>query len=327
MDAQTINKTIELLPLVGDLRKVGGYHIGACPMCGGKDRFTVKHTPSGDRWHCRHCGDGKYHGVIDFIIARDHVSFVEACKLLTGGAPDKLYQNQKSTTQVQPAPKVQPAQAPDMATQARMIKTMDAAAEDLQAPNVEAQAYLYGRGLAPATWEAWHIGSAIKGGRLAVTLPWYYIDAQREIITGIKYRFIDGGQQRYTAAAGSVFVLYGAWAAINTDTTVVFVEGEINALSLWQCLPRGVSVLSIGSQSGGRPEIIAKVAARYKRVFFWCDEADKTREYKKMIAQDATGIQSPTISSVKYDANTLLLAGQLPDFIKHVIGADCMGLP
>jgi hypothetical protein len=59
-------------------------------------------------------------------------------------------------------------------------------------------------------------------------------------------------------------------------------------------------------------------------VFFWCDEADKTREYKKMIAQDATGIQSPTISSVKYDANTLLLAGQLPDFIKHVIGADCM---
>ena len=325
MDAQTINQTFELLPLVGDLRKAGGgYHVGPCPMCGGVDRFTVKHTPSGDRWHCRHCGDGKYHGVIDFIIARDHVSFVEACKLLTGGAPDKLYQNQKSTTQVQPAPKVLPAQAPDMATQARMIKTMDAAAEDLQAPNVEAQAYLYGRGLAPATWEAWHIGSAIKGGRLAVTLPWYYIDARREIITGIKYRFIDGGQQRYTAAAGSVFVLYGAWAAINTDTTVVFVEGEINALSLWQCLPRGVSVLSIGSQSGGRPEIIAKVAARYKRVFFWCDEADKTREYKKMIAQDATGIQSPTISAVKYDANTLLLAGQLPDFINHVIGADCM---
>ena len=324
MDAQTINQTIELLPFVGDLRKAGGgYHVGPCPMCGGVDRFTVKHTPGGDRWHCRHCGDGKYHGVIDFIMARDHVSFVEACKLLTGGAPDKLYQNQKSTTAAQPA-KAQPAQAPDAQTQARMLAAMDAAAEDLQAPNVEAQAYLYGRGLTPATWEAWHIGSAIKGGRPAITLPWYYIDAQREVITGIKYRFIDGGQQRYTADAGSVFILYGAWSAIKTDQTIIFVEGELNALSLWQCEPRGVSVLSIGSQSGGRPEIIAKMAARYKRVFFWCDEADQTREYKKMIAQDATGIQSPTIDGVKYDANTLLMAGRLPDFITHVIGVDCM---
>lgn len=322
MDANTINSTIDLLPFVGDLRKAGGgYHVGPCPMCGGVDRFTVKHTPQGDRWHCRHCGDGKYHGVIDFIMARDHVSFVEACKLLTGG---EVVPRHNGTTPQQPV-KPQPAQAPDLDTQARMLATMDKAAEALEEPEgLAAQEYLFERGLTPATWEAWHIGAAIKGGRPAITLPWYYIDAQREVITGIKYRFIDGGQQRYTASAGSVFVLYGAWSAIKTDQTVVFVEGELNALSLWQCLPRGLSVLSIGSQSGGRPEIIAKMAARYKRVFFWCDEADQTREYKKMIAQPATGIQSPTIDGVKYDANTLLMAGQLPDFINHVIGVDCM---
>ncbi len=325
MDAQTINQTIELLPFVGDLRKAGGgYHVGPCPMCGGVDRFTVKHTPGGDRWHCRQCGDGKYHGVIDFIMARDRVSFVEACKLLTGATPEKLCQNKKSTTAAQPA-QPRPAQAPDAQTQARMMNIMDMAADDLEAPNLEAQAYLFGRGLTPATWEAWHIGAALKGGRMAITLPWYYMDATREIITGIKYRFVDGdpGGQRYTAAAGSVFVLYGAWSARKTDHTVMFLEGEINALSLWQCLPRGVTVLSIGSQSGGRPEVIAKVAARYKRVFFWCDEADKTREYKKMIAQDATGIQSPTIDGAKYDANTLLLAGQLPDFITQVLKVEC----
>lgn len=62
MNAQTINATFDLLALVEHdttLKAAGAYYIGPCPFCGGRDRFTVKATKDGPRWHCRHCGDGK----------------------------------------------------------------------------------------------------------------------------------------------------------------------------------------------------------------------------------------------------------------------------
>ncbi len=326
MDAQTINATVELLPLVGiELHKAGAYYVGPCPMCGGRDRFTLKHTPMGDRWHCRHCSDGKYHGVIDFIMARDRLSFIDACKLFNDGQVLRRQIIQPATTR-QPAPT-----APDLATQARMLSVMDTAADALQAPDLAAQEYLFARSLNPSTWEAWHIGAAMvydpkaKRSRPAISIPWYYMDAQREIITAIKYRFIDNDPDglRYTSAPGSIFVLYGAWSRINSDKTLLLVEGEINALSLWQCWPVGVSVLSIGSEGGGRPDVIAKITAHYKNVFVWCDDPARTLEYKAQIIQPTRGLQSPIVDGVKIDANTLLQRGRLQEFIQAVIGVDC----
>lgn len=327
MDANTINSTVDLLPLVGsELKKAGSYYVGPCPFCGGRDRFTLKHTPDGDRWHCRHCGDGKYHSVIDYVMARDQIDFIGACKIFDNGLP------QPATNKNKPAAQVV-KQAPDADTQARMLATMDKAAEALEEPEgLAAQEYLFERGLNPTTWEAWHIGAAvvydakIKKNRPAISIPWYYMDAQREVITAIKYRFIDNEPDglRYTAAPGSVFVLFGAWSAISTDHVLLLVEGEINALSLWQCLPRGVSVLSIGSDSNGRPEMIAKITDRYNSVFVWCDDAARTLKYKAMISKPARGLQSPIIDGVKIDANTLLQRGRLQEFIQKVIGVECL---
>lgn len=276
MDANQINQTVELLPLVGsELRKAGAYYVGPCPMCGGVDRFTVKHTSGGDRWHCRHCGDGKYHGVIDFIMARDRVSFLEACKALSGAGEVVLTPTRQPARQPATTPKKEPT-TPDAPTQARMMAAMDAAGDALYTPDgQQAQDYLRSRGLALGTWYAWHLGAAsiydpsAQRKRPALSIPWYYVDAQREVIAGIKYRFVDADPKglRYTSAPGSMFVLYGAWDAIRTDTTLLLVEGELNALSLWQQRPQGTTVLSIGSEGGGRPEILAKIAQRYKRVF------------------------------------------------------------
>ena len=336
MDAKQINQTVELLPLVGsELRKAGAYFVGPCPMCGGEDRFTVMHTSGGDRWHCRQCGDGKYHGVIDFIMARDRVSFLDACKALGG---EKLYQVQKNTTKIQPAPKVQPIQVPDDAAQARMIAAMTAAGDALFTPDgQQAQDYLRSRGLALGTWYAWHIGynaktydTATEKKRPAIWLPWYYIDAQRESITTIKYRFIDelakDNKHRFNSMSGGKITghLYGLWDAQPTDKVLLLVEGELNALSLWQQRPRDVTVLSIGSEGGGRPEVIAQIAQRYQRVYIWCDDAARTLKYKAMITQPTKGLQSPTIDGAKIDANKLLQAGKLAEFIKQVIGVDYM---
>src|ERR1700690_4522867 len=83
MDIQTIKQTVGIIPLLGyEPKKAGAYHVGACPFCGGTDRFTVKNTPTGDRWHCRQCGDGKYHTVIDFVMKRDNCNFKTALKTL-----------------------------------------------------------------------------------------------------------------------------------------------------------------------------------------------------------------------------------------------------
>jgi hypothetical protein len=159
-----------------------------------------------------------------------------------------------------------------------------------------------------------------------LSIPWYYVDAQREVIAAIKYRFVDADPKglRYTSAPGSMPVLYGLWDAQPTDKVLLLVEGELNALSLWQQRPRDVTVLSIGSEGGGRPEVIAQIAQRYKRVFIWCDDAARTVKYKAMIAQPTKGLQSPTIDGAKIDANKLLQAGKLAEFIKQVIGVDYM---
>ncbi len=338
MDAQTINQTVELLPLVGDLKKAGAFYVGPCPMCGGRDRFTVKHTPGGDRWHCRRCGDGKWHNVIDLIMARDHVTFVDACKRLGGEVVAPVLRQparQPATT-----PTARPVELPDAPTQAAMIAAMNAAANDLFSMSLlacDAQDYLRSRALTVGTWEAWHIGAAMKYDpatkttRPAVLLPWHYIDAQREYITAIKYRYIDelAAQHEHRFGAmggGKTHLPYGLWAAQKDHNILLVIEGEFNALSVWQCQPVGVSVLSIGSQTGARVDVLAKIAARYSTMFIWCDEPGTTSDYKKQIAQPGLlikGLQTPEIDGVKLDANKLLQRGQLTDFINKVIGVDC----
>lgn len=327
MDTTQINRT-ELIPMLGVvLHKAGAYHVGACPFCGGVDRFTVKHTPQGDKWHCRQCGDGKYHDVIEFIMRRDGIGFIEACRL--SGA--ELYPVTPNTTQVQPD-KPAAAQVPDEATQARMMRAMDTASDALYTgAGMGAQDYLTARGLDLGTWYAWQLGAAdvydptVKRKRPALSIPWYYSDAQRELITAIKYRFIDEDPNglRYTSAPGSIPVLYGLWDVLKTDTTLLLVEGEINALSLWQCRPQGTTVLSIGSEGGGRGYILQKLADLYPRVFIWCDDPARTRKYQAMITKPAKGLQSPIIDGRKIDANNLLQAGKLCDFIRHILDVNC----
>lgn len=58
---------------------------GACPFCGGEDRFVVKLENGEYQWFCRVCGDGKYHDAIDYVIRRENVNFKNAVDLMGGG--------------------------------------------------------------------------------------------------------------------------------------------------------------------------------------------------------------------------------------------------
>jgi hypothetical protein len=331
MDAMTINQTTDLLSLVGhELKKVGAYYVGVCPFCGGRDRFTIKGTPKGYRWHCRQCGDGKYHTVIDYIMRRDNCDFKTAYQTLTGESlqPTLAAIPPKS----KPTPKPITLLSHEWQTQA--LQLVDRASKSLSSVKGQAgQEYLARRGLLRGTWYAWLLGFGfaydpkVKRKRPAIVLPWLDMDSGGEVITAVKYRFMDEDSEglRYTSLARSMPLLFGLWDVIESDSTLLLVEGELNALSLWQCRPRGVTVLSFGSEGGGREAVLRAVAQKYQRVFVWCDDAARTKQYQAMLARPCEKIQSLQVYGEKLDANSLLQKGELQNFIVHFLGVECLG--
>jgi hypothetical protein len=338
MDIDTLKRTTEILPLLGyELKKAGGYHVGACPFCGGTDRFTVKHTRDGDRWHCRHCGDGKYHTVIDFIMLRDGVDFKTALASLGGEAVRSI--PTAKPTQPQPKPLVIPstewrADAWQEVTQAndRLFTDEGKSARD----------FLTSRGLARGTWYAWRLGfgfaydSIVKRNRPAILIPWWDIDREMDTITAIKYRFVDldpnPKAMRYTAKGGSGFDLpFGLCHALESDSVLLLVEGEMNALSAWQLQPRGVTCLSFGSEGGGRVDVLEAIAKRYQHVFVWADDLwdnpkqeQRAKDLRGLVKGRGKALRSVVQNGVKHDANQLLQFGALDRFLFRVLGVECV---
>jgi DNA primase len=284
-----LNQTIGIVPLLGyELHKRGSYSVGMCPFCGGRDRFTVKHTSAGDRWHCRHCGDGKYHTVIDYVMRRDQCSFQAAAQTLSGDA----LRGGVAAIRPQPQTHARPQPIPSADWQLSAWRIVDAASDALFRDTGQAgRDYLLGRGLSRGTWQAWHLGIARvydpQAGRSrdAIVLPWT-TKADREIIA-IKYRFMDNEPAglRYISARGSMPTLFGGWDVIGHENTLLLVEGEINALSLWQCRPRGVAVLSFGGETNGRAETLLPLTTEYQNIFIWCDEAQRSKDYETMLSR------------------------------------------
>jgi len=83
-DTDAIRRQFSINDLVSGLKQRGHWSSGACPKCGGKDRFTTKNH--GAAFLCRQCyRDGSTYGdVIDFAMWLNDVSFVEACEWLLG---------------------------------------------------------------------------------------------------------------------------------------------------------------------------------------------------------------------------------------------------
>jgi len=341
MDEKQINASFDLLTLVGDLRKAGGYHVGPCPFCGGKDRFTVKHTEDGDRWHCRQCGDGKYHTPIDYIMRRDGVDFKEALKTLGGDATAGNFIPRK----IEPTPK--PLVVPASEWQANAFREVDTASnllDPIQSRGQTARMFLASRGFHWATLEAWHLGSAyafdpvVRRKRPAVTIPWLDMDSTCESVMAIKYRFIDNDPNpdalRYSCKKGSSFdVPFGLWSALpGIHHTLLLIEGEFNCLSAWQCCPEGVTCLSFGSEDSGDLRVMRTMTNHYQHVFVWADDLwsnpkkqEHAKDLRALVKGGGKRLRSAEQDGVKYDANELLKRGALADFLSNILGVPCFG--
>jgi len=158
----------------------------------------------------------------------------------------------------------------------------------------------------------------LKQRMQAIAFPWIDGDA----VNAIQYRFTQTGlvkKARFGQKAGSDRHLFGLHL-LQGNETLVLVEGELNAVSIWQSCQH-VDVLSWGPQANmARPSVAqtaAKIASRYQRILLWADEF--TASYRALSALHEHDLVVDeaviTASPDGCDANDLLLRGELGEFL------------
>lgn len=332
MDAKQINQTFDLVSYASStvsLHKSGGYFIGACPMCGGRDRFQIKRTPGGDAWICRKCKSDKYHSALDFLMTYHNEDFKTALQRAGGEVQVPRREPGNGKPVVNPAP-VQVLPSNDWQRAAWQL--VDTANDQLTNDETgeAGRRYLAARGIRKGSIYANLLGFAVIGKRHAIVIPWLDIG---NVVTAVKYRYIDelarqGKGKRFSMMAGSMPYLFGLQHVLASDKTLLFVEGELNAISILQTLPRGVSVVSTGADTNGNAALLKTLASKYNRVVIWTDDPDKARTIReRMNRLEARILKSPVIEGVKYDANQMLQAGLLMEFVSAELVTTCQGVP
>jgi hypothetical protein len=160
---------VDLVQLVGGgLKKVagtnGGEYAGACPFCGGRDRFRV--WPEQGRWWCRVCernGDA-----VGFVQQREQVSFGEALRSLGLQGQARSYQPAPA-----PARPPDPSEPPPAAWQAAARAFVEASITHLRGDYQKPLDWLYRRGYRDATIEygqiGYHPGAGTQGDQCFVS--------------------------------------------------------------------------------------------------------------------------------------------------------------
>jgi len=332
-------KSVDLLSLVSDDTDL--QHLtqrefaGPCPFCGGTDRFHLQSDLG--RWFCRQCtgepGDAGWQDAIDYVQRRNGLNFREAVAHLNGGtlvvstivhAPLAGHAPPAGRT-----PLTLKRKRPNWRTaawQENAWHLVRCAQRRLNSVEGEAgQSYLLGRSILPTTWQTWGLGFStevwhpLRRQRLpAILLPWQ----QENRLSAVQYRFIESDldkSERFSQRRGGERLLFGM-QTLTGGKTLLLVEGELNALSLWQVTSGGsegrnpkVDVLSWGPQGNilRAPVLkqIVDLASRYQKLVLWSDEADMARQAVSHL--QASGLPSTIAAHAIWspqglDANDLL---------------------
>ena len=263
VSAEEVNSTFNLLPVVQidtKIEKSGAWHIGACPFCGGDDRFNLRETNNGWRWFCRKCGDGKYHTAIDYFMRRDEVDFKTAIQNMASGFNSVLSPHTiKTELKTEP----EPVYIPPLVWQARGREYTEACRQNLWQPSgSKALEWLKARGFSDLTLTKYQIGYnpvdhfedlekwEIEGdGQVwlarGITIPvygsgtLYYIKTRRPIPS-------DSKDKKYVKVRGSKPGLFG-WDNMRGAYLAVVTEGEFDAMILDQEAGDLAAVCTFGS--------------------------------------------------------------------------------
>lgn len=268
---------IDLIGLIAQhttLKKVastkGGEWHGACPFCGGDDRFSVQpHRAGGGRWSCRGCSP-HWRDAIAFVQCIDNMDFKGALAVLglSGTPPPR----RKPTLRRRLRRENMPANLGDYialsnsAYQSAATEFCQQAEETLHNPEGQrAREWLTGRGIKTGDLELAGLGfnsqetNANWGGvkvwlPRGIVIPWLFGGQ----VWKVNFRR-PTGEPKYIAAKGAANGLYFGrgyhYSPIKPDSRVILTEGEFDALALrGNCVLLGSSwvVVSTGTASGAR---------------------------------------------------------------------------
>ena len=272
---------------------------GACPRCGGRDRFYVDRQ--GRYWGCRRCHP-KPGDVVDLVQwAMGLGSPREAAEYLDPDLAEAAARRQAA-----PDAKPRPARAKSgdwtqdlwQLEARRQVRS----AIEMLAIAAEVREYLYQRGLSDETLRAYRIGARLlPDGHPCVVIPWAGRSGR---ITAIKWRRVSGDGDRYGQVAGGRQIVFGAHLAAGSREAVV-VEGELNAMSVWQALggrDGPYDVLSCGGDTNYVP--LLAVVRRYSRCIVWLDSAERAQQVDERLGSSAARY---IVSPAGLDANDVLV--------------------
>lgn len=145
----------------------GGEYAGACPFCGGRDRFRVWPHATPPRWWCRQC---ERHGdAVAFVQQREGVRFDAAVRMLGLQGPARPYRGAVAAPPAHPPVSDDP---PSAAWQAAAEAFVEASQAQLRGPYRKPLEWLLQRGYRTETLTAarigYHPGSGVQGDQHVV---------------------------------------------------------------------------------------------------------------------------------------------------------------
>lgn len=330
-DTERIKRDISIVDLVGQTYTVIGH--GHTLTTAEHDSLKIFTRNNSWTWYSRSGRNGHALGgsVIDWWMLTHNCDNAQAIAALWDLVNGAATIPTPTTRPPEPAPaKVQRWRAADWQADAHRRLTD---AQDRLAGSPAGQPgrdYLAKRGIEPSTWSAWGLGFAPAWNATAAShMPAVWLPWRNRQISALQFRFLtDDKSLRFGQLAGGERFLFGLQHLIEAGpdaapgrlANLLLVEGEINALSLWQVIEAGrypADVVSFGPQANIRnhqvQRLAATIARRYKRVIVWADEPDA--------ALAGLGALPPALRSLAVrspngrDANDLLIAGALDDVL------------
>lgn len=315
IDTGTIKATVRLADYAGRSVRLKKWSVGEvagpCPVCGtGEDRFHVHNN----LFMCRVCHP-EWGDVIEYVMWKDRMSFIEAATLLAGEANVTIETKGPVLESSTPAPKRTQPTWDVIDVEYRLSLYQDALAGSA------GEEYLIDRGFTQQTMTAYALG--YRSDWNAIAMPWF----RGGRLWAINYRRVGNVEKkkRFVNEPGGLLsnVLFGAQALLpnltemlpnGTDPlarrVLMLVEGEFNCMSIWQVGWPAIDVLSFGAQGSTLPDSAVLFAQRYSACLVWKDQKEIAIKEAQRI-KGASALWSDNGAGAEVDANNHLTNGTL----------------
>lgn len=253
LDTRDLLRRVDLFALMAndgvELHGRGAERYGACPKCGGTDRFHVREFLAIGYFFCRQCHEDRG-DAIEYLRWRHGLRFAEAIELL--GKPRWRYVSKSSGPPIEsPPPEAWQRQAN------ALVETCATALFDGSDASRRALGHLtQHRGLSESTLHVHQIGFNPRGRRIegmwcaeGITLPTRMCGTLWQVRVRKPRRLISTlAPNKYTSVLGSRAGLFNGDALSDARTAILF-GGEFDSMLASQGAADGVACVTFGSES------------------------------------------------------------------------------